>query len=44
MTDRECKAWATDGYLFVSDAPEGTAVPGETERYIVSPDAVEVQR
>jgi len=37
------RAWQVEHWLFMSDADEGTEVPAETESWIASSDAVEVE-
>jgi len=36
--------WATEGWLFASDAAPETRVPAETDRWIATPVPVEVRR
>jgi len=35
-------ALQADGWLTLTDAPEGTTVPTDTERWIATPEPVEV--
>jgi hypothetical protein len=42
--ERPARAWAADGWLFVSDAPPETVVPTETERWIAAAETIEVRQ
>jgi len=36
-------AYAADGWLTLTDAPEGTTIPTDTERYISTPEPIDVE-
>jgi len=41
--DDAVRAWQVEHWLFMSDAPPETEVPAETDSWIASSDAVEVE-
>jgi len=43
MTQERVAAYAADGWLMLTDADEDTTVPRDTERYISTPEPVELR-